>query len=273
MNERALLKDMEDDLRRAPKVLYLEGKSDPPISFALLGVHQPGDSIHTSVYVKGLKTDDKGSGNAAVIYRLELAQRNKIPSIFGIIDGDGKPAAELAATFDPPYPGPLFTWKAYSIENLLVQTGWPDGWEIAPDWKAVFQLYSPYVALNRIHVELKAALSTLKLTDYTRPDLAKPLLTVEEVRARLEDDRDLVRGYDVAHCFQAEVDAFNATVQRSLDEAHALINGKWLINHIADDRRWRKSGDCRELWINHAISAGGHPEVRLLWQRITGSPP
>jgi hypothetical protein len=30
---------------------------------------------------------------------------------------------------------------------------------------------------------------------------------------------------------------------------------------------------CRDEWIAHAVAAGGLPEVRGLWERITGRPP
>ncbi|MFZ4580821.1 MAG: hypothetical protein ACOYOB_20760, partial [Myxococcota bacterium] len=57
------LKRIQDDLYDAPTVIYFEGKTDPDIVFALLGVKQPRLD-HDGVLVVGL--DGRGSGNSAV---------------------------------------------------------------------------------------------------------------------------------------------------------------------------------------------------------------
>ena len=110
MNERALAGEIQEYLRRAPRgVVYLEGKTDPAIFFALLGVAPaPNDSIHQGVLVQGLHAN-KGSGSSAVIQRIEFAAaRPNYGAIFGLLDGDGIDADILAKRFDTPFPGPLF---------------------------------------------------------------------------------------------------------------------------------------------------------------------
>jgi hypothetical protein len=110
MNERAIVAELQRDLQRAAAsgtVVYLEGRSDVPIFFALLGVRQPQPDasqgvLHHGVLVRGLREKDRGSGSSAVQQRIEVAQRHGFPGIHGIVDGDGQPLTTLASTFDPP---------------------------------------------------------------------------------------------------------------------------------------------------------------------------
>jgi hypothetical protein len=280
MNERAIIAELQRDLQRAAasgNVVYLEGRSDVAIFFALLGVRQPQPDpsqgvLHRGVLVRGLRDKDRGSGSSAVQQRIEVAQRHGIPGIHGIVDGDGQPFATLASTFDPPFPGPLFTWKAYSIENLLVKTGWPAAWGDSPDWIQALNAHAPYVALNVLHRRLLGVLKTLRLANFVHPRLDKQLETVDEVVAALRQDKHLLANRNVEHEFLHEVRAFEQTVLASLDQAHALVNGKWLVDVFAP-RQCKSTPDrCRDEWLGHAISSGGLPEVRDLWQRITGRP-
>ena len=66
MNETALLRELKADLQRAPAqvVIYLEGKTDLPVLFGMLGVAAPRDDVHQGVLVRGLK--DQSSGSSAV---------------------------------------------------------------------------------------------------------------------------------------------------------------------------------------------------------------
>ena len=89
----------------------------------------------------------------------------------------------------------------------------------------------------------------------------------------LEQDRDLIRGYDVADRFRAEVGAFEASLAGGEDHGHALVDGKWLVNVLAPSRLGILPPTAREAWINHGRAAGGLAEVRGLWERVTGRPP
>lgn len=273
MDEKALRDEIERDLRRAPSqiVIYLEGKTDPSALFALLGRPTSLDGLHRGVLVKGLS--NKGSGATAVKARVEVATRLPRAGIVGVIDGDGEPHRRLASNFDPPYVGPLFQWKAYCIESLLAKTGWPPGWGAIIDWQAELLKYAPYAALNRIHRELKAALQTLDLAQFSEPTQGRPLKSPPDVLAALEADKHRLQGYDVAQRFQAELSSIQATIQSDLDEAHACLNGKWLFKHMAPSITGQTPERCRSEWIVHAESVGGLPEVREWWERVTGSPP
>lgn len=273
-NETQLLQEMNGDLQKAPanKVIYLEGKTDTPIFFALLGVPEPRDFLHQGVYMRALK-DKSGMGGSSVRLRVELAKKSGYRGIFGVIDGDGEPLIQLSPSFDAPHGGPLFMWKGYAIENLLVKTGWPTAWGTAPDWEQTLLDHAPYVALNSVYRELQDKLKTLRLSKYNRPALSEPLLTVEDVTQALKADRDLIHGYDVAARFVAEVERFKKIVHTSLDEGHTLVDGKWLINVFAPNRCKLKPETCRQEWIAHATAAGGLAEVRDFWQRITGKSP
>ena len=277
MNDAALLREMTADLQAAPagKVVYLEGKTDVPIFFALLGVVAPRDSIHQGVLVRGLRDDNRGAGGDAVRARTSLAARTTgYGGIHGVTDGDGQPVATLATRFDAPFAGPCFAWKAYCIENLLAKTCWPQGWGTPPAWCDVLLEHVPYVALNRLHRELLQSLETLRLAKYVRPTLEEPLRTKQDVLTALAKDKHLVAGYDVAMRFAQEANAIESVIATDVDAGHALVNGKWLVEVFAPRRLgvpWNRQR-CREEWITAAASSG-LAEVRALWQRITGRPP
>jgi hypothetical protein len=277
MNETQLLAEMRQDLQRAPGrvVVYLEGKTDPPVFFALLGVPAPRDDIHRGVLVRGLR--DTSSGGDAVRARVEAAARNAgYAGVRGITDGDGESAAVLGASFAPPFAGPAFRWPAYCIENLLVKTGWPAAWGAAPDWTSVLLAHAPYAALNRLHRALRQSLETLRLHRFMHPTLAEPLETAQNVSAALARDKHLLAGYDAEARFAAEVALAETAIRASLDEGHALVNGKWLVDVFAPralgPSRWDKHR-CRSEWLAHATAAGGLGDVRAWWQRLTGQPP
>lgn len=66
-----------------------------------------------------------------------------------------------------------------------------------------------------------------------------------------------------------------ATVRASIDEGHALVDGKWLVNVFAPTRLGpaHRPQTCRDAWIVHAATSGGLAEVRGLWERIVRRPP
>jgi hypothetical protein len=277
MNEMNLLSEIDGDLRRssAQIVIYLEGRTDPNFFFALLGVPIPLDELHQNVVVKGLKDEGsrRGSGSEAVLARVELASRKKLRGVYGVTDGDGRALGELAQAFDAPHSGPMFIWKGYCIENLLAKTGWPAAWGDEPDWPVELAKYGPSMALNRIGSEARAILRRLGLMNFLRPELHTPLKSSTEIASALKAGKDSLLSFDVEQRFADELSAFEARVRRNLDEAHALIDGKWIVRHLAPTLTKRKPDDCEYEWLAHARSVGGLPEVRDWWERVTGNPP
>jgi hypothetical protein len=278
MSEAALLSQIQQDLKTSPAqmVIYLEGKTDLDPFFALIGKSTPLGGIqlgalHQDVLVRGLA--ENGSGSTAVKARVDLATRAHLTGVLGIVDGDGLPLTVLSAKFDASHAGPLFHWKAYCIENLLVKTGWPASWGPAPDWEETLISFGPYVALNRVFTSLDSVLSQFRWSRHTHPSFPKPLITDTEVIAAINSDKQLILNRDLGQEFQEELAQFHATVQRDTDEAHALLNGKWLLSHLARARTNRTRDQCRGDWITHAIAVGGLPEVRDWWERVTGNPP
>ncbi len=270
-----LRQQIEEDLRLATlskKVICLEGKTDVDIFFSLLGVSVPADGQHQGVLVRGLKAD-KASGSTAVKSLLNVVVKTPYKGVFGIVDGDGQNYQDLEKSFDAPYTGPLFSWKAYCIENLLAKTGCPKNWGISFDWEVDLQKYGLYVALNRMHKELQSTLRAFGLARMPYPIRNEPLKTIGEVLTALEEAKHLLENYDVAQRFQDEVALFESTLRGSLDEAHAFLNGKWIIEHLAPTLTNRQIEECRSDWITHAIAVGGLAEVRDWWERLTGSPP
>jgi hypothetical protein len=274
MSEVRLLQELQADLQLAPaaKVIYLEGKTDVPIFFALLGVREPRDGIHRGVLVRGLG-DRSGSGGSSVVKRVELAAQVGYSGIFGLTDGDGASLADLAARFDLPFSGPCFAWKGYCIENLLAKTGWPPAWGESPDWAQVLLEHAAYVGLNRVHRMLREKLQTLRLHRFARPSLDVPMQTVSDVVAALRRDKHLVVDLDVEQLFLTEVGAFESAVASSIDEGHAFVDGKSLVNVFAPRRTGQPPEKARSTWTAHATAAGGLVEVRELWRRITGRLP
>lgn len=270
MNERELQREIVADLQRAAAgrgaVLYLEGKTDVPILLALLGAQEvramPEGVLFEGVLIRGLRD---GSGSSAVAQRLEVAQRSGYPGIFGIIDGDGEALAALAPAFDAPHVGPKFRWKAYCIENLLTRA-WPAAWGPAPDWREVFAAFAPYVALNRLGSELRGRMRPLQLDRFINPPQG-PLQTAEELLASLRAGKHLLAGLDIEAMLAVELELFMTTLDGGLEAAHALLNGKWLVNAFAPYRTRRTPKQCRDEWATCLCDAGGDAEVRSWWRR------
>ncbi len=277
MNEVQLRTSIEADFRQsgADAVLYLEGKSDPDILSAILGDREQrkfaGGFIINGVFVNGLE-EKRSSGSLAVISIVTVAKNSSIENVFGVIDGDGVSLPELASRFDAPFSGPLFTWKAYCIENLLVKTGWPKIWGDQPDWAEEFAAYGPYVALNRMTKEVGRALKELGIATHTNPVLGRPLLPASEVVARLSAGKDRLLDYNVEEIFTRYVIEFQELARSGSDDVHGFLNGKWIVEHMAPRLTNRKPDQCRYEWIAHARASGGLPEVREWWARITGPP-
>jgi hypothetical protein len=281
MSETQVLQSIKVDLQTtglaSGKVIYLEGATDPELFFALLGVPAPRGGIHQDTLVKGFNTTDWGSGNETVRRYVQVAQaRGYGAAVFGVVDGDGDEWANLVARFDPPHSGPLFVWKAYSIESLMPQMGWPSAWGAVPAWAVDLDCYAPYIALNRLHVQIRQALRTLDLHTFSNPVAGQLLRTAVEVETALRHDQHLLAGRDVAAEFAGEVSRVRAAFAAALEQGLATLNGKWLFSHFLLERTGvpRQSPQLlRQEWANHAVRSGGLSEVRELWRRITGSPP
>lgn len=277
MDTKQVLDTINADLfdNSALRVIYLEGKTDPPILFGLLGLPQPagGVFLHKNTLVKGFEASDS-SGNKTVRAYVQIAQANSFDGrVYGIVDGDGDELAQLASQFDPPHTGPLFAWKAYSIESLLPQIGWPPAWGASPDWATVLLDYTPYVALNRLRRILEQRLQTLRLDKFRNPIVGPPLETTTNIEAALQSDKGLLTNLDVAAEFGNEVRRFQTALASSVEEGLVLLNGKWLLRHFLLTRLGKNPDYwCRE-WLRHGEATGGLLSVCDLWQRITGSSP
>ena len=267
-----LLKEIDGDLQLSPSkiVIYLEGKSDPSIFFALLGVPEPPDGIYRDVLVKGLSSKH-GSGKSAVRERVETArsQGRGYQGVFGIVDGDGALLDEIRPEFDPPYVGPVFRWKSYCIESMLCKTGWPLQWGDI-DWNSELKSYGPYVAVNRLHAIVQSDLAALGLARYSHPKQHATMQTAGDVEALLARARDTVFSKDISRLFTDQMNLFENQLEAGLEQALAMLNGKWLTEHFAVRKTGQNERDCLDQWLSFVRSEGGLDEVRELWRRITG---
>lgn len=268
--DRALIDELEKDLRLSPsgKVLYLEGHTDVPVFLGLVGQRLP-ETIESEglavdgVWIRGLGAG-RGSGGRAVRTRVRVAQERGYGPIRGLIDGDGEPYDALLAAFDEPDPGEPHRWPTYCIENWLPQCGWPSEWGDEPNWTHVLGGYVPYAAVNRVVAGTQQQLAALGLAKYTHPSQG-PLETSTQVRARLGSASAPPLGMDLLAAFDAEVERCAAALEHSLAHGHALINGKWLVDHHARAVSGRSREDCRRGWSEHVARMGGHAWIRAWW--------
>lgn len=274
--DRALVDEIEKDLRLSPtgKVLYLEGRTDVPVFLALVG-HPLPETIESEglavegIWIRGLG-GGKGSGGLAVRSRVRAAHERGYGPIRGLIDGDGEGYEALVPAFDDPSAGEPHRWPTYCIENWLPQCAWPPQWGDEPLWHEVLGAYVPYASLNRVVAGVQQRLSSLGLARYTRP--AQGLLeTLAQVRARLGSARGPMLGSDLLAAFDAEVELCTVALARSLAHGHALINGKWLVDHHVRAVTGRSGDECRRLWSEHVARSGGHAQVRAWWTRFVSS--
>lgn len=280
--DRELLKEIQLDLQQVPRtecVIYLEDDNDVDIFFALLGIHRPANplglgGVHRGVLIRGASNTRGGGGSKAVLRRISVTENRKgAERILGITDGDGEPLVSLAAAFDPPYAGRALRWKVYCIENLLAKAGWPPAWGTPPDWTEALLAYTPYTALNQLHLEMLELLRRLGLSAFTTPVLGEPLKRAEQVVETLEDQQEHIARVDIAQSFYAHLTRIEAGIRTSLDEGHTLINGKWLLEDYAPRQTKLSREECRTQWLEHVRTSGGLPEVRALWKRLTGTEP
>jgi hypothetical protein len=230
---------------------------------------------HKQTLVKGF-SDSDASGNKTVREYMHVARNNGFAGrVFGIVDGDGEEPAVLAPQFDPPHAGPLFAWKAYSIECLLAHLPWPTTarWGPAPNWQVDLEVYAPYVAINRLRRILEGRLDILRLARFWHPISGQPLETTADVQAALHADKGLLMGLDVAVEFGNASTRFVTALGNSVEQGLVFLNGKWLLRHFLVNRLKRTPGYWSQEWVQHAEAVGGLAAVRELWERITGSPP
>lgn len=270
MSDRSVQQNIEDDLQDAAtgrgRVLYLEGKSDVSILLALLGA---GDEriatrgvLHDGVLLRHL------NGSTAVAQHLAVAHEHNIRGIFGVLDGDGDPLTTLAAGFDPPHAGPRFRWKGYCIENLLARTPWPDAWGAPPDWREVLASFAPYVAINRLGTALRTRLDRVGLLRLINPTSAQAPRDVDSFLAVLRTSKHELANLEIESLFAAELGDVNSVLDTGLDAAHALVNGKWLVDAFAARRtNLLRKHECRDAWTAHLRATGGDPETLAWWRR------
>lgn len=274
--------EIEADLQRSPRgvVIYLEGKTDPLVVVGLLGLNPPPGPEDTfqvvnGVGVRGLSVR-RGSGRTAVEAMLAAVNGTTLAGkVYGIVDGDGRSFEELAAQFDAPFRGPLFSWKAYCIESLLARSGiWPESWAPPPSWPVALLPYAPYVALGRMHRTMQAELQTVGLHQFQHPPLAvhQPLLDADEVELTLKGAPLTALSRSLDKWFRAEHTEFESLLGTSLDSAFARLNGKWLVTHLAASLTGRSAEECTDVWAAWVGAQGGFVEVKEFWARHWGLP-
>lgn len=272
-----ILNELQDDARKNVKVvIYLEGQSDVPMFFGLLGVPLPTGSprygyLHEDVLVRGLFSRE-GSGAGAVRTRVEIASQHPQLKVrfVGVVDGDGRERAELRHTFEAPWSGPMYTWPAYCLENLLVQAGWPVAWGSSPDWSQVALEYAPYVALARVWRDITSRLDRLDLRGFPRPDHSRPLRSVAELMDLFAREKGELIGYDVERRFLSEVQSFKELFRGDLADVHSALDGKWLVTRVATSRK-ESLQECRDTWALEIGRQGGMSLVQDLWSRCTAA--
>lgn len=88
-----------------------------------------------------------------------------------------------------------------------------------------------------------------------------------------EVQQERIAQFDIPQKFYAHLTRIEAGIRTSLDEGHTLINGKWLLEDYAPRQTKLPREECRTQWLEHVRTSGGLPEVRTLWERLTGSVP
>lgn len=280
MDNRALRAEIEQDLRLAAttgKVLYLEGRTDVPMLIGLLGRPTPpvipdeGWALD-GIWLRGLDARSRGSGGTAVQQRVQVADECGFRGVRGIIDGDGLGHDELARSFDAPFSGPLHHWKAYCLENLLAQASWPPAWGPPPNWPEVLASYIPYAALNRVVRSIHAHSESLGIARFSRPIIDQAPKTATEIQTQLAQGLATRPQQDVEAEFRAELQACEIALRTSLAHAHALVNGKWLVEVYGAQQARKAPEICRREWADHVGTSGGHPDVIAWWERFRGLP-
>ncbi len=270
MNDQEVRKQIQEDLQDAGagrgRILYLEGKTDVEILLALLSAGDVQETqrgvLHDGVLLREL------GGSRPVTRYIKIAQQHDIRGIFGIIDGDGDPLSVLAAEFDAPHTGPRFRWKGYCIENMLVRASWPSAWGESPDWNVELARYAPYVVINHLGTTLRSEyLKKFGLDQRQNPTIAQQLKSVDEFLEILRRAERELPDFSLETKFCQELDRITARLVQGLDEAHTIVDGKWLVEHFAPGHTRRTQSQCRDEWTAHLRTTGGDPEILAWWRR------
>lgn len=273
MNPERLLKNIQADLKVSPvgRVLYLEGQTDTDVLQGLLGPGRrveptsEGHPVVDGVLVKGFRRD-KG-GRRSVEQHLQAASSASFAGVYGVIDGDGREPSDLPPAIGAEPGAALASWPCYCVENLLAQVpgAWPRELGDEPDWAQVFSKYAPYAAINRLVEALKAELVTLDLMKHSRPTSGQPLLSAEEVLGRFGAHADLVSQGALERRYREGLELIQEAIEQGPTQGHRVINGKWFITHLAQERSGLSQERIREAWTA-SVGRLGHPEVIAWWE-------
>src|SRR5262249_34028348 len=159
-----------------------------------------------------------------------------------------------APAFDAPFVGPLFRWKAYAIENLMARACWPAHWGRAPSWQRIVRRYAPYVALNRVHIQIRKDLTAVGPPGDQHPLRGAPLWKNKDVIQRLKARDHLLPKRNVLQAYRHEV---RELLDATLDEQHARLDGKWIVQELAPRTTGRSEEQCRTEWIQETAGRGG----------------
>jgi hypothetical protein len=80
-----------------------------------------------------------------------------------------------------------------------------------------------------------------------------------------------VAGTNLVTAFDVEVERCRSALALSLKHGHALINGKWLVDHHACAVTGQGRQHCRRRWASHIAGLEGHPAVRDWWERFVAA--
>lgn len=259
MNRDALVQEIEGDMRAARKVLYVEGSDDVDALKALLG-SQPVEI--NPPFVDGVLIKPV-NGKHNVKARLQIAESKGFSGLYGVTDGDGADWATIGLQLSSPTLRPHTIWPAYSIENLLLQAAWPDDWRF--ECRHAMSELSPYVAQNQLWRRHQDAFREAGLSGFDKPRPHEKLLTLSEAKTRLTG---LLERPLAAELQAFEADYLHLLNQRSLDAAHCLLNGKWLVEYSAVTLTNQSKDTCRQQALRAAESAEGHPSVKMWWTQL-----
>lgn len=202
--------------------------------------------------------------------RVRLAAERGL-RIQGIVDGDGfNLAAPDAAFHQAPAPGESWVWPAWCLDNLLAQATWPERWGAPPDWPSELAKYAPEAAWGQLSREIQLRLpgegQAHSLATFLKPT-QHAWRDPTAIQGALAD---WLAGEQLGQHFQRLVAEHREACGRSLEEAHARTNGKWLWTHFAP---WKAPGrptpqQALSTWREAVRDAGGSPEVKAWWGRM-----
>lgn len=129
---------------------------------------------------------------------------------------------------------------------------------------------APALTPNRLAADLLRRLNLLGLDRLINPTSAQPPRAADDFLATFRAGRPSLADLDIEAMFSAELLAFQAILATGLDAAHALVNGKWLVDDAARRTR-RPTPQCRDEWTRHLRSAGGDPEILAWWRRTVAA--